>query len=160
MATEDQVRATSDREIVITRDFAAPRDLVFDAWTDRENIGQWWGPNGFTITTYEMDVRPGGVWRFTMHGPDGVDYPNRIVYQEISKPERLAFTHDTGKEDDPERFQTTVTFEQQGDVTHLTMRSLFPSAAVRNKVVEEYGAIEGGNQTLARLEAYLAKVSR
>lgn len=71
---------TADREIVITRVFDAPREQVFDAWTDSEHVSQWWGPNGFTTTTHEMDVRPGGVWRFIMHGPDGVDYKNRIVY--------------------------------------------------------------------------------
>src|SRR5689334_18469516 len=66
---------SSDREIVITRVIDAPRELVFAAFTDAEHISNWWGPNGFRTTTYEKDVRPGGVWRFTMHGPDGTDYP-------------------------------------------------------------------------------------
>lgn len=68
------------------RTIDAPRDLVFDAWTDPAHVGQWWGPDGFTTTTHEIDIRPGGVWRFTMHGPDGVDYPNEIAFEEIVPP--------------------------------------------------------------------------
>ena len=147
-----------NREIVITRVFDAPRELVFDAWTDPKHVPHWWGPNGFTITVHEMDVRPGGVWRFIMHGPDGVDYPNRIVYDEIARPERLVYTHGGESEDDPAQFQTTVTFAEQGAQTRLTMRALFRSAADRDRVVKEYGAIEGGNQTLARLAEHLAKI--
>ena len=73
-------------EIVTTRLLNAPRALVFEAWTDPHHVAQWWGPNGFTNTIHEMDVTPGGVWRFVMHGPDGVDYPNRIVYIEVVNP--------------------------------------------------------------------------
>ena len=87
--------ATSDREIVITREFDAPREVVWTAWTDAKQIKEWWGPRGFTTTTHVMDVRPDGVWRFVMHGPDGTDYPNRIVHTEIEKPERLG-EHLTG----------------------------------------------------------------
>ncbi len=77
------------RTIVTTRVFDAPRDLVFEAWTNPKHLVQWWGPDGFTTTTRAIDVRPARVWRFVMHGPDGVDYENRIVYEEIVKPERL-----------------------------------------------------------------------
>ena len=76
----------ASREIVATRTFDAPRDLVFKMWTDPKHIAQWWGPKGFTTTIYEMDVKPGGVWRFVMHGPVGVDYQNKVVYLEIVKP--------------------------------------------------------------------------
>jgi uncharacterized protein YndB with AHSA1/START domain len=148
---------TADREIVLTRTFDAPRELVFKAWTDREQIGHWWGPNGFTTTTHEMDVRPGGVWRFIMHGPDGVDYPNRIVYQEIVSPERLAYSHGGGRDGDSVDFHATVTFAKHGAGTRLTLRMVFPSAVERDRVVKEYGAIEGGTQTLERLALYLAK---
>lgn len=78
---------TADREIVISRLIHAPRELVFKVWTDPKHVAHWWGPNGFTNTIHEMDVRPGGVWRFIMHGPDGVDYPNKIVYKEVVKPQ-------------------------------------------------------------------------
>jgi uncharacterized protein YndB with AHSA1/START domain len=144
--------ATADREIVITRVFDAPRSLVFDAWTDPRHIASWWGPKGFTTTIHHMDVRPGGEWRFMMHGPDGVDYPNKIVYLEIAKPERLVYDHgDEGQR----HFRVTITFEEQAGKTRLTMRSLFPSAAERDEVVTKYHAIEGGNQTLDRFGAYL-----
>jgi uncharacterized protein YndB with AHSA1/START domain len=144
-----------DRELVITRVFDAPRDLVFQTWTDPEHIASWWGPKGFTNTIYEMDVRPGGVWRFVTHGPDGVDYQNKIIYVEIAKPERLVYNH--GEESEPGHSQVTVTFAEQGGKTKLTMRMLFKSAAERDKVVKEFNAIEGANQTLDRLAEQLAK---
>lgn len=147
---------TADREIVITRLIDAPRELVFDAWTDPQHIGEWFGPDGFTITTHEMDVRPGGVWRFVMHGPDGVDYPNRIAYTEIARPELIAYDHDDDDDPPAVSFKARVTFAERDGKTELTMYSLFPTAAERARVVEEHGAIEGGNQTLARLDAYLS----
>ncbi|MBT9332792.1 SRPBCC domain-containing protein [Paracidobacterium acidisoli] len=140
-----------DREIVLTRVFDAPRKLVFSAWTKPEHLLRWWGPRGFTNTVHEIDIRPGGVWRFIMHGPDGRDYVNKIVFDEIVDPERIVFTH-PGDEGEPVSHVTTVTFEdaEQG-ATRLTMRMVFPDAAVRAHVVREYNAIEGGNQTLSRL---------
>ena len=147
--------STADREIVIQRVFDAPRALVFEAFTDAKHIGEWWGPNGFTITTRSMDVRPGGVWRFVMHGPDGTDYPNSIAYSEVVKPERIAWAH--GADDGgPPHFLASVTFTEQGGKTLVTLRSVFPTAALRDKTVEEHDAIEGGKQTLARLAQYLA----
>ena len=148
---------TEDREIVMTRIFNAPRELVFEAWTDPEHIGEWWGPNGFTTTVYEMDVRPAGVWRYMMHGPDGVDYPNKVVYQEVIKPERLVYLHGSDDENDPNQFHVTVTFEKEGKGTRLTMRSVFPSAAFLEEV-KKFGAVEGGIQTLNRLEGHIAKM--
>ena len=79
---------------MITRVFNAPRKMVFDAWTDPRQVAQWWGPRGFTTTISEMDVRPGGVWRLVMHGPDGTDYKNKVVYLEVAKPERLVYKHE------------------------------------------------------------------
>jgi uncharacterized protein YndB with AHSA1/START domain len=148
---------TADREIVITRVFDAPRELVFKAWTDPKHVAQWWGPKGFTTTTYEMDVRPGGVWRFVMHGPDGVDYKNKIIYIEIVKPERLVYSHGGDEEGEPGQFHVTVTFAEQGGKTKLTLRMLFGSAAERGKA-KEMGAIEGANETLERLAEHLAKM--
>lgn len=147
------------REIIMTRLLNAPRELVFDVWTDPEHKTHWWGPNGFTITTRHMELKKGGAWIFTMHGPDGTDWPNKITYLEIVKPERLVYKH-TGGDEDPEEhnFEVTVTFEvQDGNKTLLTMRSLFSSEEYVKKVVEQYGAIEGGKQTLARLAAFLEK---
>ncbi len=148
-------QSTADREIVLSRLLATPRERVWEAWTDPKQIVQWWGPNGFTTTTHEMAVTPGGVWRFIMHGPDGRDYNNKIIFTEVVKPERLVYRH--GGEGDTEdiKFHVTVTFEAQGRKTLLTMRSLFATAQERNDVIEKYGAIEGGQQTLARLAAHV-----
>ena len=154
----DVTGASADREIVITRVFDAPRALVFEAFTDAKHIGEWWGPNGFTTTTYEMDVRPGGAWRYVMHGPDGTDYSNKMVYSEVVKPERLAYAHGTD-DDGPPLFHATITFEDQGGKTLVTLHSIFPTAAIRDRTVKEFGAIEGGKQTLERLAKYLAKQS-
>lgn len=145
---------TSDREIVLTRLLNAPRKLVFRTWSSPEHLAQWWGPDGFTTTTHEMQFRPGGVWRYMMHGPDGTDYPNKVAYREIVEPERIVYDHcDDGS--GPIHFQVTATFMPEGTQTRLTMRMIFPTAEARDYVVREYGAIEGGQQTLARLAAYL-----
>jgi uncharacterized protein YndB with AHSA1/START domain len=144
--------STADREIEITRLLDAPRERVFDAWTDPAQVGKWFGPKGFTTTIQEMDVRPGGVWRFIMHGPDGVDYPNRVDYLEVARPERLVYDHGAGG--DPE-FQVTITFADEGGRTRLTLRSLFPSAEARDYKIRVVRAIEGGTQTLDRLAQHL-----
>lgn len=149
---------TSDREMVINRLINAPRELVWKVWTTPEHVKHWWGPNGFTNTIHEMEVKTGGVWRFMMHGPDGMDFPNKIVFNEVVKPERLVYTHSSDDENDPNVFKTTVTFEEQNGKTNLTMRALFASKEELERVIKEYGALEGGNQTLNRLEEYLAKM--
>ncbi len=149
--------ALAAREIVMSRLFDAPRELVFDAWTKAEHLAQWWGPRGFSLTTHEIDVRPGGVWRFTMHGPDGVDYRNRIVFLEIVKPERLSYKHDPEKGTEPVNFQVSVTFFEMGGQSGVTVRMLFPSAAAREHVVKKYGADEGLKQTLERLAEHLTR---
>lgn len=147
--------APSDREIVITRLINAPRERVWEAWTTAEHLAKWWGPDGFTTTTHEFSFTEGGQWRFIMHGPDGRDYPNHIVYTQIRKPELIANDH--GGDDGKVHFQAVITFEEQGDKTLVTMTSVFPSAAERDMVVKEYGAIEGGKQTLGRLGEYVEK---
>ena len=144
------------RSIIGTRVFDAPRELVWTAWTDPKHLAQWWGPNGFSTTTSAFDMRPGGVWRFVMHGPDGRDYENRITFDEIVKPERLVYHHGGGEDVEPVQFTTTVTFEDLGGKTRLTWRGVFPSAAERERVIKEYGADKGLVQTLSRLGEYLA----
>jgi uncharacterized protein YndB with AHSA1/START domain len=146
---------TSDREIVISRTFAAPRQLVWEAWTDPAQVGIWWGPNGFTTTTHEMDVRPGGMWVYDMHGPDGTTYPNWIRYLEIEAPRRLVYDHG-GRHHEEVQFRVTVDFAEQEGRTTVTMRSVFPTREARDTVVQRYGAIEGGEQHLAHLEAHVA----
>jgi uncharacterized protein YndB with AHSA1/START domain len=155
-AANNTFTTVEDRELIIKRILKAPRELVFKAWTDHMHLPQWWGPKGFTITVQEIDVRQGGVWRYVMHGPDGVNYDNKIDYIEVMKPERLVYSH--GGAEDDEQFQVTVTFAEQSNKTELTMRMLFKSAAELEKVVKEYGAIEGAKSTLDRLEEQLAKI--
>jgi uncharacterized protein YndB with AHSA1/START domain len=145
---------SSEREIATTRVLDAPRETVWRAWTDPEQVVRWWGPKGFRTTIEEMDVRPGGVWRHTMHGPDGTDYTNRVVFLEVREPECLAYLH--GEPGEPDRFFATVILDDEGGKTRLSMRSLFPSAADRDRVAEEYGAVEGMESTLDELAAFLA----
>jgi uncharacterized protein YndB with AHSA1/START domain len=141
----------ADRELVATRVFDAPREMVFDAWTHPEQVARWWGPNGFTTTIDKMDVRPGGVWQFIMHRPDGTDYNNLIIYVEIARPERLVYAHVS----DP-KFDSAVTFEEQDGKTKLTMRMLFGTAEEMATVIKVHGAAEGAKQHLARLAEFVA----
>src|SRR5438105_3911812 len=107
---------TADREIAATRVFDAPREIVWKMWTDRDHIVNWWGPKGSTTTMHTMDVRPGGTWDFIMHGPDGRDYPNKNIYREIVKPERLVYDHISGPP-----FHAIVTFTEEGNKTKINM---------------------------------------
>jgi len=146
------VTRPSERELMFTRVFDAPRELVFEVWTDPKHVEQWWGPIGFRTESIAMDVRPGGEWTLVMHGPDGKDYNNRIVYIEVVRPERLVYKHG-------DLFQSIVTFEDVGGKTKLTMRMLFESEAARNETISKYHADEGGVQTLGRLGEYLASLA-
>ena len=154
---QDQAIAlTPDREIVIKRTLDAPRELVFAAWTDPQHLPHWYGPDGFTITIHEMDLRPGGVWRLTMHGPDGRDYYNNLVFSEIVPPERLVYRHVLGEGTEPVGHQTIVTFEARGNKTDLTLRLVFESNEARDFTIKSYHAVEGGKQTVGRLAEYVA----
>jgi uncharacterized protein YndB with AHSA1/START domain len=146
-------------EIVVSRLFDAPRELVFEAWTNPQHVPHWFGPNRFNTTIHEMDVRPGGVWRLTMHGPDGRDYRNHIVFLEVVKPARLVYKHEPEPGSEPVSFQTTVTFAAEGCQTRLTLRMLFPSSEAREHAVRTYHADEGGIQTLGRLAAHLPQMA-
>jgi uncharacterized protein YndB with AHSA1/START domain len=149
--------STADRELVITRTINAPRELVFAAFSDPQHISQWWGPNGFTTSTANMDARVGGNWRFTMHGPDGTDYPNFITYTEIVKPERICYDH--GEDETATLFSVVITFDAVGAKTALTMRMLCQSAE-QLEGMKKFGAVEGGQQTLERLENYLSQAQK
>lgn len=147
-----------DRTIHITREFEAPRELVFEAFSQQKHIGKWWGPNGFSTTTKSMEFKVGGEWIFTMHGPDGTDYPNRVVYTKIKNPELLKYDHFAGYEDDgkPPHFKATITFEEVNGKTKVEMNMLFPTAEKRGEAAE-FGAVEGGHQTLSRLAEFLER---
>ena len=146
--------ALSDRELMVSRLIEGPRDVVFEAFTEVRHLSRWWGPDGFTTTTRTFEFSEGGVWEFTMHGPDGTDYPNWIQWMEIRPPEVIVLRHGEGP-DDPEQFSSTFIFEEGTDATRVTLRSEFKTKALRDRAAEEYGAIEGANQTLDSLATYL-----
>jgi uncharacterized protein YndB with AHSA1/START domain len=148
-----------DREIIISRLFNAPRELLWEAMTNPRHVVQWWGPRGFTTTIEEMDVRVGGVWKQVMHGPDGTDYPNESIFTEVKKPERIAHALGGGRKGDAEvHFVQEWTFEEvEPGKTKVTIHMTFATAEDREKVVREYGAIEGGKQTLERLAEQLER---
>jgi uncharacterized protein YndB with AHSA1/START domain len=150
-----------DREIVLSRVLAAPRALVFRAWSEAEHLCRWFGPAGFECTLRDTDLAtqspaaPGRTWRFDMVAPDGTVYPNRMVFLEVHAPERLVYDHDGGEDGDPRCFRVTITFDEQADgKTVVTLRQLHPTAE-RRKAVIAFGAVELGLQTLDKLAHHL-----
>jgi uncharacterized protein YndB with AHSA1/START domain len=153
----DVTESTADREIALTRVFDAPRRMVWEAWTDPEQVVLWWGPKGFTTTIEQMDVSVGGMWRQVMHGPDGTDYPNECIFTEVVPYQRLAYRLTGGRQGGPPvQIEKIATFEDEAGGTRVTMRMLFASAEARDENVREYGSIEGGKQTLERLAEHLS----
>lgn len=144
--------AESDRELILTRELPFPRALVWKAMTDPAHVNRWWGPDGFRNENVAMDFRVGGVWTYDMVGPDGTRYPNRTEFKEIVPPHRLVYDHGDGTKF---WFETTITLDEVPGGTLVTLRQLYPDRAFRDEVVETYGAIEGGTQHLANLEAYV-----
>lgn len=146
----EMASSTADREIVISRVMNAPRDLVVKAWTDPAHWVRWWGPNGFTNSMQEMEVREGGHSKYIMHGPDGTDWPNYIAYRVVDLPNRLAYLHGAFA-GDPNSFEAEVLFEDLGPKTKVTLRTVFASKEVLEQV-KAFGAVEGGMQNLERME--------
>jgi uncharacterized protein YndB with AHSA1/START domain len=145
-----------DREIVVTRVIDAPRESVFDAWTDPDQLALWFGPRGMTIEMHEIDVRVGGVWRFDMVAPGGVRYDNRMTFLRIDRPRLIEVDHGADRDDDPDRFRMLVTFDEQADgKTVLTLRQMHPTRARRDAGIG-FGAVEFGGQTLDKLAEHLA----
>ena len=151
--------ARADREVVISRVIDAPRELVFEAFTEVRHLSRWWGPEGFTTTTRSFAFRVGGTWDFVMHGPDGTDFEEWISWPEIAPPERIALLHGEFR-GDPNAFESVLTFEVDGASTRIELRTVFPTRELRDEAVEKYHAIEGGQQTLGKLAAYVADMVR
>ena len=147
------------RSIIHTRVLSATPERAFEAWTKPELLARWFGPNGFSITTSKHEFKPGGAWRFVMHGPDGTDYQNIVRYDEIVRPKRIVYRHGDPTSDGARDFATTVTFEPLGARTLITLRAEFASPEARDRVIREVNAIEGGRQTLARLDAEVSETS-
>jgi|JI10StandDraft_1071094.scaffolds.fasta_scaffold44357_6 uncharacterized protein YndB with AHSA1/START domain len=152
--------SSAPNEIVLTRIVNATRPRVWQMFTQPEHIQHWWGPNGFTNTIFEMEVRVGGLWRYLMHGPagadgsPGIDYNNWIRYTSVVEPALLAYDHGGDDEVNPE-FRASITLEDLGNQTRVTLRLELQSAEQRQRLVE-FGAVQGGEQTLARLDAYVS----
>ncbi len=150
--------STIDREIVISRVIDAAPTLVFEAFTTVQHLSRWWGPTGFTTTTRSFEFRVGGEWEFVMHGPDGTDYPEWIVWTDIVAPERIVMLHGEHR-DDPDAFESHLTFVPDGDRTRIEMRTVFPTPELRARAIERHGALEGGRQTLANLAIHVADMA-
>jgi len=138
--------STADREFLHSRRIDAPRERVFRAFSDPAHLARWWGPKGFTSTFHEFDLRPGGFWRFLLHGPDGTDYPNESVFVEVVAPERIVFEHLSGH-----HFVMTITFEAQGAQTVVGWWQVFDTAEERQRIAPF--VTEGNEQNLDRLAA-------
>ncbi|MEU1144596.1 SRPBCC family protein [Streptomyces sp. NPDC005863] len=155
----------ADRELVISRIIDAPRELVYETFTDVRHLSRWWGPAGFTTTTRAFEFRVGGVWDFVMHAPDGTDYQEWITWTELTPPERIAMLHGETR-DDPNAFESVLTFETletfepDGTATRIGMHTVFPTKEQRDEAVEKYHAIEAGRQTLGNLAAYVTEIAR
>lgn len=155
--------SSSDREIVITRVFNAPRKQVWRAWTEPEAVAQWWGPRGFSTRVTRLELRPGGRWDYVMIGPDGAEYPVTGVFREIIPYERIVTSDEFGDEykaaaaaDLPDGIVLTCLFEDDGPGrTRLTLRIGHPTVEERRKH-EEMGVVPGWGSSLDCLEEYLA----
>jgi uncharacterized protein YndB with AHSA1/START domain len=150
---ELSAQEAADREIVVTRTIEGPRDLVFEAFSDLEHLGRWWGPGGDAITTREFEFRPGGVWDATIKMPHG-EVRNYVVWQEIVPPERIVWLYRSNK-NDPWAVLTTLTLVERGETTEATLRLRFDSKEARDQGAK-YHAVEGAKLTLDRLAAAVA----
>ncbi len=144
-------------EIRITRVYDAPVKAVWEAWTDPAQVAQWWGPRGFTLTTHSKDLRAGGNWTYTMHGPDGVDYPNTTHYLEVEKYSKLVYDHGAN-DDQPALFRVTVLFSESKGKTKMEMSMALPTPEAAEET-RKFIKKAGGDATWDRLAEYLAKES-
>jgi uncharacterized protein YndB with AHSA1/START domain len=149
--TTDNVN-TKDREIVTTRIIDKPRELVFKAWTDPIHLANWWGPKDFKNTFHEFDLRPEGDWKFTMHGPNGADYPNHSIFEEIIPLKKLVFRHLT-----MHFFRVVTTFEDNNGKTNLSFKMIFDTKEECEKV--KVYAVDANEQNFDRLEVELDRMS-
>ena len=151
-APNEPAAGTADREIASTRAIDAPRERVFAAFVDPEQLARWWGPKGFTNTFHACDPRPGGAWRFVMHGPDGTDYPNESVFTAVVPPERIVIEHLRPMH----WFQMTVALAERDGKTTVTWHMLFESPEECDRV--KAFVVPANEQNLDRLEEHLRDV--
>ena len=144
-------------QLKLTRVYDAPVRVVWDAWTDTEQVAKWWGPRGFTITTHSKDLRPGGHWAYTMHGPDGTDYENKTIYHEVEDCAKLVYDHG-GNDDRPPLFRVDVSFRESAGKTTMDMTMTLASEEAARESAKFIKQV-GGNSTWDRLGEYLEKNS-
>lgn len=154
--SETTISLAVPNEIHTTRELDAPIELVWAAFTTSEHAVVWWGPEGFTTKTLEMDVRVGGVWSHTMHAPDGTVFPNFVRYTAVEPLARLAWEHGT-HEGVPPLFRAEVRLEALSPKrTRLVLKHVFPTGELRDENIAKYGSVEGAKQMLVRFAAWLA----
>lgn len=151
------VARNKSNEIRIIRLYDAPLEAVWDAWTDPEQVKQWWGPRGFTLTTHSKELKPGGIWHYTMHGPDGVDYPNKTVYHEVEEHAKLVYDHG-GYDERAPLFRVTALFSAVDGQTRLEMSFAFATPDVAEQMRQFIKQV-GGDSTWDRLAEYLESES-
>jgi len=146
---------SKSNELKITRVYDAPVAVVWDAWTDSDQVAKWWGPRGFTLTTHSKDLRPGGHWAYTMHGPDGTNYENKTMYFEVEPQAKLVYDHG-GNDDRPPLFRVTVLFSEKSGKTTMEMTMTLPTPEAAEKA-RKFIKKAGGDSTWDRLAEYLEK---
>lgn len=144
-------------ELNIVRVYDAPVKTVWNAWTDPKVAAKWWGPRGFSITTLSKDLRPGGSWKYVMHGPDGVDYPNETKYFEVEECAKLVYDHGANA-DQPPLFRVTVLFSESKGKTTMDMTMSFATSEITTEM-KKFIKQAGGNSTWDRLGEFLERES-
>lgn len=140
-------------EIHIKRLYDAPVKMVWEAWTDPAQVAKWWGPRGFTLTTHSKELKVGGIWHYTMHGPDGTDYPNKTLYHEVIPQQLLVYDHG-GYDERAPLFRVRVTFKEIKGKTQMDMAMILPTPEEAEKT-RQFIKMAGGNSTWDRLAEYL-----
>ncbi len=156
MAKNNVETKIEGNKVTYKRYFDVPVDLVFEAWSSPEHLSEWWGPDGFTITTKSIDFKSGGIWEYAMHSPDGHNFKNRVKFIEIKKPHHIFLTMlGDGEGEKDVDFESRILFEAVETGTNLTMEQIFSSKEELERVNDKYHAIEGAKQHLGNLAKYL-----
>lgn len=151
---------SDDRTLVVSRIFAAPPEVVFEAWVDPAQLARWWGPAEYTVEWQSADIRVGGSSRVVMRAPDGIEYPVIVTFLEISPPSRLVYRNAGEPPSSAPPFDATVTFDPEAGGTRVTLSLRTASSAERDHAISHFGALEGANAQLARLAAHLVTNSK
>ena len=141
------------QELKTIKTINAPIEKMWEVWTNPDHLAKWWGPNGFTNTIHQMDLKKGGEWKMTMHGPDGTNFPNRSIFLEIIPNKKIVFEHFNP------HFITTVRFEYVDSATRIEWSMLFDSPEMYEIVVKAHKADEGQKQNLEKLEKYISDLN-